>query len=279
MLGLVNNGNTCYLNSALQLITSSKYFINYVIKNQFDNESLYIRLLELTVKKWTDDKVIINPSIIHKMVSQKSGMFRGRRQEDSHTFLLILFELLRDENKDIIEKSFDTRIKYTNTCQECNKKTIKRQTTPILSINCSNNFRQSFDEFFSEESEIDYNCEDCNSEKINIKTSIEKYGSNLILHIRRYERNPKTQKYTKNNDDFIIKDKISFSKRIYELRGFIAHFGSGLNSGHYVFIGKDVDKNWCIYNDKACNVIPNFELKTFYKSAYILLYDLINIKK
>ena len=38
LVGLNNIGNTCYLNSGLQLIISNENLVNYYLENEFKNE-------------------------------------------------------------------------------------------------------------------------------------------------------------------------------------------------------------------------------------------------
>lgn len=103
-LGLVNNGNTCFINSILQCLfyttSLTDYLLNYTVdinKNIADKSlvSLYINLIDTFLTK----KTVINPHRIVKCIKEKSENFNNFQQQDSHEFLLFFLETLHNQIK------------------------------------------------------------------------------------------------------------------------------------------------------------------------------------
>merc|ERR1719223_207961 len=85
--GLRNLGNTCYLNSALQMLASLDSFINVIgeKKPQFDESKL--RALLLDVLQRLNRGETVRPSDFKQELDIRSALFCGFHQEDSHEFL------------------------------------------------------------------------------------------------------------------------------------------------------------------------------------------------
>jgi len=105
--GLSNLGNTCYLNSSLQLLFSLPGFFNSLLKcstgekYQKDQSSpfLYSTLMNLyqsTGKKINKGKTL-SASNLKKCIDGLSKRFVGYEQRDAHEFLSDLIDLLHEE--------------------------------------------------------------------------------------------------------------------------------------------------------------------------------------
>ena len=94
LVGLINLGNTCYMNSGLQCLSNTKELTQYFMSNQFlqhINQSnplgakgnLACAYAELIRKIWTGNSQSVSPFKLKKMIGQYAGQFSGFGQQDS----------------------------------------------------------------------------------------------------------------------------------------------------------------------------------------------------
>ena len=97
--GLNNLGNTCYLNSAIQMLASLDSFR---LNDPEQKSLLHQEFLDIRERLQRGETV--NPAEFKKAVDARSPLFVGYRQQDSHEFLTTLLDLL---DKDYKSKSED----------------------------------------------------------------------------------------------------------------------------------------------------------------------------
>ncbi|CAJ1959077.1 unnamed protein product [Cylindrotheca closterium] len=105
--GLENLGNTCYLNSALQMIASLDNLVSAMreTKPQVDDSKLRNVLLDIMERLGRGETV--RPSDFKEELDNRSPLFVGFRQEDSHEFLTKLLDLIDEDYKKMEAKPMD----------------------------------------------------------------------------------------------------------------------------------------------------------------------------
>jgi ubiquitin C-terminal hydrolase len=112
--GFNNIGNTCYLNSGLQMLIQNKAFCKKIFDNRNTSENLR-KMTDFIIEYYTtDNKKSLTPNQIKSIVEKIKPMFRGNRQHDSEEFIISLIEILNDDivlniiklqNKILIDKA------------------------------------------------------------------------------------------------------------------------------------------------------------------------------
>ena len=108
LVGLVNIGNTCYMNSALQCLSNceylTKYFLSGFYKRELNTASKYGSGGEiaksydtLLTKLWKETKKYINPLEFFKTFVSHVKSFADSSQHDSHEMLIYLLEKLHED--------------------------------------------------------------------------------------------------------------------------------------------------------------------------------------
>jgi ubiquitin C-terminal hydrolase len=123
IIGLINRGNTCYLNTALQCLYNLPNLTSYFDKNDYV-EDIKNRLSELKllkkdlkeiiftkeyiklIKAMVVSKNAVEPKSFHEIIQKYNNTFIGYEQQDSHETLSLILDYLHEGLK------YDVEIKY-----------------------------------------------------------------------------------------------------------------------------------------------------------------------
>jgi uncharacterized UBP type Zn finger protein len=102
--GLVNLGNTCYLNAVIQALCSLREFITDLRKMpevipQVARLTIFTKSVEIFDKMGAVGAAEgpLNPADLREMIAQASPKFAGKQQQDAHEFMLDYINQLHDD--------------------------------------------------------------------------------------------------------------------------------------------------------------------------------------
>lgn len=304
-VGLYNLGNTCYMNSCIQLLLCCKKFINYLKSLDIDES-----LLSHSIQNMIQDSR--NIFYVKKYI-QKHNKDMAYGQQDAHECLVFLMDKLHDELK-IVKYNYiylyPTKDKLSLLSNKYWKEFLKdKKKTKILDLfynqfmvkfTCSKCYKESnrfysnnyytlqgpLQEDFSiccmnsEEPEIvEKECTNCKKKRI-VHNKIERIWRTSKYFIILLERWPTSISMDslcemKKDNTFVkypIKD-FSINKKNYELINVINHFGTTRFSGHYTNFVKN-GKKWYHIDDNSVEKLDKDQINDVVnKNAYILLYS------
>lgn len=267
--GLTNQGNTCYLNSALQLLISSDIFIEFILHTDLDDpimkqfRSLLQQYHVNTQNTNTNGSNVTNTSkfvlAVHK--NKRLRYFSNFKQHDAYEFIVSFIELFETivsntmtippamlarnirtvkvgETMSIL---FDNVVTTKVRCLACGYQSIKSEHEKTISLPVMDVLSHK-----SSEPLLDWTCDKCHQcGKACIDTTFSPKSKYLIINLNRYRTLPKgkTEKiHTPMNMPECWLGK-------YYLRAFIHHDGT-INGGHYCCYRK-INQQWYLCNDSS----------------------------
>ncbi|MHA7877544.1 MAG: ubiquitin carboxyl-terminal hydrolase [Bacteroidota bacterium] len=285
--GIPNIGNTCYINSVLQII--ARFY-----PDTFKDKSNALAVAgQVIIDKLNDDRDHVKreeaKAFRDCLVKHKGNNFEIKRQEDADECLLTLLE----DNPIISHSHWNRKITYLPNCPYRNHHFWQEQKEfASIKLFFPEDARASIDmgtllaHAYADEALVGENqCEDAilkkKADAIN-QTRLEIHDSaNLPLIIqlmRTLDPNKKDLRNVTNTMSLTIPVGIQHSYRTaptelnYHLHGFIVHWGSTPNAGHYVAYIRQDNGQWRSYNDdKVVNVTLKRATKVA-QQAYLYFY-------
>ena len=284
VIGLKNLGNSCYMNSTLQILFSSNIFNNIIFlflkkhpnrsKNINNMLKIYINTI-IEISKLSNNN-IYNPIDFKTLLGKENILFKNTQQQDAHELLVYLINEFADEKKDekmskLIKKLCFGKIKQYVYCFQCQNTSISYHNyfDINLQIPKKNNIDlgDCFNEEFLKVEKLDgdnkYYCSNCKTKVIaSKKKEIETVPDVVFILLKRFDNNSKITTPVKIYQNIILENNK------LELISTVNHYG-GIHGGHYT---ANVKKNNCWYNanDSSINT-SNMPIND--PSIYIMVYQ------
>ncbi len=283
MKGFKNIGNSCYLNSGLQMLIQNKSLCKIILDNSSKTPILNI-LGQLIKDYWTNSSsYAIDPYTIKKIVGERKKIFDGFGQEDSTEFVLYLLDIIDEEikktepNSKGLEPIFGIKFNLRIKCKllGCLKTYNREEFNNFLLLDIDPNSKTLDDIYrkFKSSTKLDkdnkYYCQACDAKRIaSSQTEIKHWPPHLFIWLKRFVQT--LNKFSKNTQSIDIPLQWRHSM---QLSGAIIHSGN-LNGGHYMYVGRK-HKTWYLFNDSSVSQInSDIELKQMLSQAYWLYYQM-----
>ena len=286
-IGLINLGNSCYMNSVLQVLAHTDDFKEYFLKNNFDEG---LKPLSFALKNFlgeyfeNTDNNYFAPRKLHNAIKSNPEMkFANGYQHDSADFLNSFLNSLEEENNEWnnIFKGKETIFDICKNCKDESRKEneiifwglgikdddLEKIESHEMEEDCCNccdcccvyyktALEKLLDNYIKGE-EIEVNCGRCNNNTNKIRTTkisfLPKY---LILQLNIFYayhsvfiKIPKELNLKKYCTE---KNNVNFD---YTLYGIVRHHGNKF-SGHYTAAIKE-ENDWYICDDRIVEKVIN----------------------
>ena len=239
--GFNNIGNTCYINSSLQMLIQNIDFCKIILENFNKSENLE-NMANLIKEYYTTTNYAITPNKIKEIVGNKNKIFCGYEQQDAGEFIIYLIDIINTDLKKELNPLFDITTETIIKCKirNCLRLSSTISKSPFLILPIKNECL-TLDDCYREfkiheklEGDNMYYCENCKEKRIASKyLNIIEWSNNLIILLKRFENNK--EKLFKNNKQLEI--PIDW-RHNFTIKGAVIHIG-GINGGHYIYISRN----------------------------------------
>eukprot|EP00825_Cyclidium_porcatum_P028290 TRINITY_DN3058_c0_g1_i1.p1 TRINITY_DN3058_c0_g1~~TRINITY_DN3058_c0_g1_i1.p1 ORF type:complete len:628 (-),score=146.91 TRINITY_DN3058_c0_g1_i1:3-1886(-) len=123
-VGLINLGNTCFMNSVIQCLSNiqplNDYFLNDFHKREINRENkmgskgfIATAFANLIKEIWSTQDSCIDPSEFFKVISYIEPRYAAKKQEDAFEFLIFLLDMLHEDLNRVKVKPYVEIKEYT----------------------------------------------------------------------------------------------------------------------------------------------------------------------
>lgn len=276
--GIDNVGNTCYLNSAIQVLFFSPQLTNILkfFKDSFLEENKdgvtksYISIVD---ELYAGKRPMVQIGNLMKAFMEEYKYFGNmRKQHDSHETAMCILDSLSESEKNnknnFISTIFDTVFENTVYCKNCNHKVVKKEPSRNICINSNSEcVQEGIDLTFKDEKMDDYKCDLCAEKDCFRRRTHHTHSYIIMISINMYDNYGRKVKSAMNIDkEIVINDKK------YCLYACLCHHGSSDN-GHYTSSVKSED-TWYVIDDETVHVVADESKRLHMRNAYVLFYKI-----
>ena len=298
IVGLLNNDNTCYMNTIIQCL----YHINYLTIHLLNNINIYSKTPVLSeyinilmgfeesrrnifTNRDGKKNYYISKSGIKYAIAKKNTQYNNHKMNDSAEFLGNFLSIIENEINEILNKQniinhlFNIELETITICEGCKKKNKDYKESeyekcyyinlPVLSKKTKDYLNTLEDCIKEYQGNLYFNeyCDRCEQitthyENIKIKNS----PNLLIFNLKRVV---KGEHYSHSIN---FQDNLNLNNSYYSLKGIIIHYGTQY-LGHKIALCKDKFNKWNYFDDEETkeNIYPF--CKVVFKNMFMLFYE------
>jgi len=297
-VGLLNLGNTCYMNSVLQALNSSRAFTNHLLSLPLTDESglpLARSLQQVLAFLQFSLRRSYNPEEFRK--NNPIPGFEDSAQKDCSEYLGKLLGTLQDQDQELtapeqlklVQRYFGIHVEICLTCT-CGHVSFAKET--LFNIGLAFPQGPSFtlegllQQFLEPESIDDYDCRSCGQTMATKATRLLATPQHLTITLNRFQIDQQTNKPFKILSEVQLPSDLcvpgSNQSEMYRIYAVISHKGGSLDGGHYCTWARALDEGgnevWRAYDDAEVTTHSLDDLQKMLgrgseDTPYVLFYE------
>ncbi|XP_031147109.1 ubiquitin carboxyl-terminal hydrolase 42 isoform X2 [Sander lucioperca] len=297
--GLQNMGNTCFLNSALQCLTYTPPFANYLLTREHSKTChepgfcMMCTMQNHIIQVFANSGNVIKPIGVLNELKRIAKHFRYGSQEDAHEFLRYTVDAMQKaclpgtkldrqtQATTFIHQVFGGYLRSRVKCLNC--KAVSDTFDPFLDITLeiktAPSVSKALEQFVKPEQldgENAYKCTKCKKMVTASKRfTIHRSSNVLTLSLKRFAnfsggKITKDVKYPEYLDLQPFMSQSQGEPQVYGLYAVLVHSGFSCHAGHYFCYIKASNGQWYQMNDSSVSVSDIRSVLN--QQAYVLFY-------
>ncbi|KAK2716614.1 ubiquitin carboxyl-terminal hydrolase 36-like [Artemia franciscana] len=308
--GMINMGNTCYLNSTLQALFHVPSFVNWILNEKKHRTRCSQRgsdgapqcvlcAVEMTLKTSHDKSGgAIKPTCVYRRLNAICKHLVHGRQEDAHEFMRYLIEAMdksylmslnvtkldaRSKETSPINQIFGGYLRQEVKCLKCHYVSVTHQHFQDIALDIArvSSLDEALSLFFKKETLEGanlYKCDRCKQKVPATKQCfLERPPHVLCIQLKRFSgfggkmNKPIHFSQSVSLTRFLHESQRSKLPITYKFTSLVNHLGSSQNCGHYTAIAVASNGNYYCFDD--CSVRSVSVNAAFNSGAYILMFE------
>ncbi|XP_040922713.1 ubiquitin carboxyl-terminal hydrolase 42 [Toxotes jaculatrix] len=297
--GLQNMGNTCFLNSALQCLTYTPPFANYMLTREHSKTChepgfcMMCTMQNHIIQVFANSGNVIKPIGVLNELKRIAKHFRYGSQEDAHEFLRYTVDAMQKsclpgtkldrqtQATTFIHQVFGGYLRSRVKCLNC--KAVSDTFDPFLDITLeiktAPSVSKALEQFVKPEQldgENAYKCTKCKKMVTASKRfTIHRSSNVLTLSLKRFAnfsggKITKDVKYPEYLDLRPFMSQSQGEPQVYGLYAVLVHSGFSCHAGHYFCYIKGSNGQWYQMNDSSVSISDIRSVLN--QQAYVLFY-------
>ena len=271
MKGIINLGNTCYFNSALQCLLQVPPLSNLLILKRYVGECAFTSEYQNLVKiAWIDkSNILYNPSHLLSVFREKYPAFNNSQPHDAQECLMCILDLLERAIGTIVKQIFYGEIIQETVCKSGKSTRVEDFTVHMLTPDATETEIEKILHKTQKWSALD-DYRDNGGRVWSVAATRHVFWSLPKILILSF---PLRQKVTlKEEIDLanFVHPESKIPNTHYELFAMSKHFGRGQNNGHYSAFTKHKGQ-WYLKDDDIVKPVDGCPLSEHH---YLVFYKL-----
>ena len=274
--GIINFGNSCFLNSTLQALLSIESLHDVLSSWPLSNDHMSLTQSLLALNNKTDHENMSVRRLLHDLPVVYGMHRRSREQCDAEECLTHLLNGMEEEfGCHVVDEMFGGLLKQNRVCPSCSLSSFAPLTKfNILSLSMSHeptSLSARIAEFHGDEVlEASTTCGRCGKHSVGaiISDEVSNWPHTLILQLKRFGST--SAGAVKEFDEVVDFEEEMHLGHVYQLRSVVVHEGRFANRGHYFAYVKRGER-WFRVSDMSVRVVLFEEVKSC--AGYLFLYE------